>query len=311
MEKDELIRTHTLETAELRKKNNILREAVEKLETQLHVAANSNFSHGYSEYDHLGKDPTTWDDFQSHHSLHIGPDALPTPATDTSMSLIPIESDKSINKPQDDLAFSWNAFYMCLLFGAFIASNSTSFSNTTLPQLSEEYRAESANVLKAVLASVPSDLTSSSTHPSFPSASSATHPSATITGAQIAEMTIGTGLANPAPSNLEELHDHLAMPSKQQEDEQAFGINVNQYNSMTTFEEDELDFKPHPPSNLQQALAAMRNNGIQTNKVTSDVYSRSLLWDRLPAKVVNDFRRMVRECGAVPVNDPNNHFNAP
>ena len=45
MEKDELIRTHTLETAELRKKNNILREAVEKLESQLKTSSNTtNFS---------------------------------------------------------------------------------------------------------------------------------------------------------------------------------------------------------------------------------------------------------------------------
>src|SRR5690349_15659442 len=39
MDKDEMLRVHTLETAELRKKNNILKETVEKLERQMRSSA--------------------------------------------------------------------------------------------------------------------------------------------------------------------------------------------------------------------------------------------------------------------------------
>lgn len=74
-------------------------------------------------------------------------------------------------------------------------------------------------------------------------------------------------------------------------------MNTDQYNSLTTF--DDEAFKPQQPSNLQQALAAMRNNAAQHRMgASSDVYSRSLMWDRVPEKVIRDFRRMVHEYGA-------------
>lgn len=58
----------------------------------------------------------------------------------------------------------------------------------------------------------------------------------------------------------ESRHDSLAMPTKQQEIEQVFALNPEQYNTLTTFEEDEnIDFKhPQQPLNLQQALRRIR-----------------------------------------------------
>ncbi|EFW17909.1 conserved hypothetical protein [Coccidioides posadasii str. Silveira] len=96
-------------------------------------------------------------------------------------------------------------------------------------------------------------------------------------------------------TNLDDLHRNLVAPTKQQEEEQAFALTAEQYNALTTLDDDEGDITPQP-SNLQQAYAAMRsqNTGI---KGTSEVYSRSLLWDRVPEKVIRDFRRMVKDCG--------------
>lgn len=76
-------------------------------------------------------------------------------------------------------------------------------------------------------------------------------------------------------------------------------MGAEQYNSLTTF--DDEAFKPQQPSNLQQALAAMRGNAAQAQHrmgASSDVYSRSLMWDRVPEKVIRDFRRMVHEFAA-------------
>lgn len=307
MEKDELIRTHTLETAELRKKNNILREAVEKLESQLKSSSNTtNFSNEFSDFENLTMDNNSWEDFSMVNSLSLETEAISSSTADNSMIVVSNKADKSSEKPSSrgDYPFSWNAFYMCLLFGAFIASNSSSLSSSAIPQLSEEYRAESANVLKAVLASATPETAQTNNQAAVPSSTAAQLPT-TISGAEMARMTSGAG----ATSTLDELHSSLAMPTKEQEHEQVFSLNPDQYNSLTTFEDDDIDFKPQQPSNLQQALAAMRNNGAQSrleNKATSDVYSRSLLWDRVPEKVVRDFRRMVRECGATPVKEEEN-----
>jgi hypothetical protein len=96
-------------------------------------------------------------------------------------------------------------------------------------------------------------------------------------------------------STLDELHDTLVMPTEDQQRAQVFTLNPDQYNQLTTFDD---DFKPSQPSNLQQALAAMRSNAAQHRMGASDVYSRSLMWDRVPEKVIRDFRRMVHEYGA-------------
>lgn len=292
MEKDELIRVHTLETAELRKKNNILKETVEKLERH----ARSNVPTEFSDFENLTMESSPWEDFTMVNSLSL--DTNHGPAAQPSQSMVVAANEKAPEKPANEYPFSWNAFYMCLLFGAFIASNSTSVPARSLPHLSEEYRAESANVLKAVLSSSPPELAHSSTsQPAVPSSSAGSLPT-TITGAEMAQMTGST-----TTSNLDELHNSLAMPTKEQEQEQAFALNAEQYNSLTTFDETGAGYKSQQTSNLQQALAAMRGNAAQTRvpqKATSDVYSRSLMWDRVPDKVIQDFRRMVQEYGATP-----------
>ena len=312
MEKDELIRAHTLETAELRKKNNILRETMEKMEQQLRNAGIGGFNEFGDFEQQLGMDHD-WEDFSMVNALSLDPEPTPTSRAEDS-TVVKSEkagqtssssSQQSSQQQNNDHPFSWNAFYMCLLFGAFIASNSASLSTTKLPQLSEEYRAESANVLKAVLASSTSE--NGATATSSGASGSASLP-ATISGAEMAQITSGPAAT---ASRLDELHDTLAMPSKQQEDAQVFALNPDQYNALTTFDEivsgdannggDNKD-KAQKPTNLQQAFEAMRNQDSRRKmngaRATSDVYSRSLLWDRVPEKVLRDFKRMVRECGA-------------
>lgn len=302
MEKDELIRVHTLETADLRKKNNILKETVEKLERHARTAAPAMTTE-FSDFENLTMDSSPWEDFTMVNSLSLDAESVPT-STAHSSSLVVSTNDKE-KSATSDYPFSWNAFYMCLLFGAFIASNSSTLSARSMPQLSEEYRAESANVLRAVLSSSPPELAQGQ---GAVASSSAMPMPTTITGAEMAQMT-GTA----APSNLDELHNTLAMPSKQQEQEQVFALNADQYNSLTTFDDAGVDYKQQQqqPSNLQQALAAMRGNVAHKlpNKATSEVYSRSLMWDRVPEKVIRDFRRMVQEYGVAPVKEEDSGFS--
>ncbi|RHZ59468.1 hypothetical protein CDV55_101897 [Aspergillus turcosus] len=307
MDKDEMIRVHTLETAELRKKNNILKETVEKLERQMRSSATTNLNTDFSDFENLTMDNAPWEDYTMSNGLQLETESTPATSTMQSSAMVMSTNDRVTEKSttSSDYPFSWNAFYMCLLFGAFLASNGPSLSARSIPQLSEEYRAESANVLRAVLAASPPELAQANTQQAVASSSAAPMPT-TISGAQMAQMTAGTAHS----SNLDELHSTLAMPTKEQEKEQVFSLNAEQYNSLTTFDETHVDYKSQP-SNLQQALAAMRDNAAINKlpaKATSDVYTRSLMWDRVPEKVIRDFQRMVQEYGASPIKEEQSGF---
>lgn len=317
MEKDELIRVHTLETADLRKKNNILKESVEKLEAQVRMPNASALGSDFSDFGNLTMDGATnnsWDDFVMVNNSSLNAESVSGSMAPSNAMINTSTSanDKPRDKNSSDSPFSWNAFYMCLLFGAFIASNSTNLSSRSIPNLSEEYRAESANVLKAVLSQdqAPSTTNQAAAAPSVSASASTRALPATISGAEMAQMTSATGAQ---PSSLDELHNTLALPTKEQEQEEAFSLTADEYNSLTTYDES-ADFKqPQQPTNLQQALSAMRSNSAQNRmhmKPTSDVYSRSLMWDRVPEKVIHDFRRMVQEYGASPVKrEDNSNFD--
>ncbi|KAJ5114456.1 hypothetical protein NUU61_000215 [Penicillium alfredii] len=312
MEKDEMIRVHTLETAELRKKNNILIETVEKLERGAKPAVPDNLAGDFSGFENLGMDGNPWDDFAMPNGLPLHSESLP--ASSTAVQPQPLrQANGNPEKPNpavaSDCPFSWNAFYMCLLFGAFIASNSTSLPGRSLPQMSEEYRAESANVLKAVLASSPPEMAQPSHNAAVSASATGSAQPTTITGMEMVQM----GSGPTASSALDELHDTLVMPTEDQQREQVFSLNAEQYNSLTTFDDHGAGLKPQQPSNLQQALAAMRNTAAQHRiqaASTSDVYTRSLMWDRVPQKVIRDFRRMVQEYGASPMKDATAGFQA-
>ncbi|DAA77800.1 TPA_exp: Uncharacterized protein A8136_5503 [Trichophyton benhamiae CBS 112371] len=310
MEKEELIRTHTLETGELRKKNTILREHLERMEMNSSNPSDSGSTvrNDFSDYGGLNMDNPSWESFSLSDEFSLDTEQRPQPRSPTptparhpfTLDFSSKKTEKQAEKPltQSDSAFSWNAFYMCLLFGAFIASNSTSTSQPAIPALSEEYRAESANVLRAVLASGSPDGNSASIVGPSPS-SSALLPT-TISNSEMAQIT--SGPTGGAATNLDVLHNNLVAPSKEQEDAQAFAMTTKQYQALTTLGDDEMG-EDHvaPPSNLQQAYAAMRNNGLQNRAAfkgngNPDIYSRSLMWDRVPQKVLQDFNNMVREC---------------
>ncbi|PGH12711.1 hypothetical protein AJ79_04071 [Helicocarpus griseus UAMH5409] len=308
MEKEEMIRSHTLETGELRKKNAVLREHLEKAELNAQSATNSTFRNEFSDYENITMENAPWDDFSMVNDFSLGTEnhslvRTPTPVPDNTVLVK--KSEKASEKPPghtESSPFSWNTFYMCLLFGAFVASNSSSASPPAIPALSEEYRAESANVLRAVLASADSSEPAQALNPGAipgPSSSATTTLPTTITGAEMAQITSGAGASG---SNLDHLHHNLVAPTKQQEEEQVFALSTERYRSLTTLEDDGGDYKPGP-SNFEQAYASMRNAGMQHNKNAPEIYSRSLLWDRVPEKVVRDFRRMVKDCDAAAKNE--------
>ncbi|KAJ5209998.1 bZIP transcription factor bZIP-1 [Penicillium cf. griseofulvum] len=286
IEKDELIITHTRQTANLVKRNRILEERIQQLEHGAKPAQESQPG-DFTSFENPTMESSPWDGF----SMVTG-----TPLQPEGVQTLHIQASQQVKAPEksnsgSDLPTHWNAICMFLLLGAFCASNSTSILGRSMSQLPEEYRAESANVLKAVLAS-PSSNDLANQHSINHGSTTGPSP-ATISGMEMAHMSSAQSL----PSNLDQLHNTLVMPTEEQEREQAFSMNADQYNSLTTFEDPSGDFKPQKPSSLQQAFAAMRDATAQRTRMhsalSSGVHSRSLMWDFVPEKVVQDFHRMV------------------
>jgi hypothetical protein len=301
-ERDEAIRSKTLETAELRKMNNILKDHIrdyERAAASTH-GLHDGISNEFSSFDELGTEDSNWeDDF----SLINNNDFIHDPMEQTDMVSAPPPpppppTNSSSTESKSDTPFSWNAFYMCLLFGAFIASNSGTNSKPAVPALSEEYRTESANVLKAVLASgpgVPRALIPSSSPEAVRSHAHHRAP-ATISGPEMAKMT-------KAPQdNLEALHSSLTAPSRRQRETAAFSLSAASYDHLTNPDpflsgpdapEEPFEAKP---SKLQTAFNAMQESRQDVDKVINrDVNERSVMWERVPEKVLRDFRRMVED----------------
>lgn len=290
-QRDEAVRTKTIETQDLRRQNNALKEVVRDLENQrkAHQYASStpaeithshqdNYTPDFNSFDHLGIDDN-WDagslfGNEDYNKMdHSGPAQQSTPK--------PHPAKVTVDTSKSDVPFSWNAFYMCLLFGAFIASKSTSSTTSSqlqdrIPALSEDYRAEAGAVLKAVLASTPESAGSL-----FPSPARNPHEHAAST------------------SNLDAMHTTLTTPSRHQELVSAFSLSAASYNHINHPEGLDLEdssehgLYAHTPTPLERQFADMQRQHADVDRVLNRGAERSVFWDRVPAKVLRDFREMV------------------
>ena len=304
-QRDEAIRTKTTETQDLRRQNNALKEVVRDLENQrrAHQFASStpaeihphqdNYTPDFNSFDHLGIDDN-WDagslfGNEDYNKMdHSGPAQQSTPKPHPAKAPVTVDASS-----KSDLPFSWNAFYMCLLFGAFIASKSNSSTTSSqltarIPALSEDYRAEAGAVLKAVLASTPES--ASTLFPQQPASLSRQH-------------------QHPTPSNLDAMHSTLTSPTRAQELVSAFSLSAASYNHINHAFDDpsspSMSNNPHlnpndlyqqDPTPLERQFADLQRQRADVERVLNRPgVERSVLWDRVPAKVLRDFREMVGE----------------
>ena len=283
MEKEELVRQHTLETAELRKKNTFLMEDAQRRTSisMSTVPSSAGYSSTFSEFDHLSmNDSPTWDDFAMFNHGHM--------ESEVQKQEMPVASrqkeDKAMVKEEDKSAAS-GLLLTLLLCGAWVASKGAG-NAAAMPQMPEEVRAASTTVLDniykdaglQVSASTTGDTKMMTPHP---------HPQRHI---------------NPAynqANNPFNTFNQLTVPTRQQQRDEVFSLTATQYNAMTT---DETLYS-HPPQkprrNLQDALTALRWNGKKGS--AADAYTRSLMMDEVPTNVVRDFARMVGERVAEPI----------
>ena len=313
-DRDEAIRTKTLETAELRRMNNILKDTVRDLERQQNARAFSAndadaFSNDFNNFKDLGLEDTAWDDgfslitgddLKMEESDSLQRQATPRPPASSNQPSAPVSAAKSDVKV--DAAFSWETFYMCLLSGAFIMSQAGSLSKAagaapsvavvtpSMPTLSDEYRAEAGNVLQAVLASGPDG-----PHEVLPSRPAASVDSTNFPHA-LSRMT-----PQSSDTPLDNLHNSLTTPSRHQEAQAAFSLSAASYNHINSpdceFDDDD-EIVEIKPTKLQQLFATMQAERDGLERMTglgSKARERSVLLDRVPEKVLRDFRAMVAQ----------------
>ena len=288
MEKEEMIRCHTLETADLRKKNAHLTEQAQKLESisMSAVPSSTGFSADFSDFDHPTMQSSPWDNFSMVHDFSIEAEQK----QETSLVMLPNKA-KAASKDDDKTATS-GLLLMLLLCGAWVASSGSTASTPSIPKMPEDVRVASA----AVLENIYKDAGLQPAEVPGPKGSQAIvkrSPSRDRSKTTLSPFDFGSLSASPISS----LHDQLVTPSMRQQREQDFSLTADQYNCLTS---DEALDEPAAPAasgrrNLGDALAAMRR-GKQGS--AAEVYTRSLMWDEVPTNVVRDFARMMAQCNA-------------
>ena len=274
-EKEELVRQHTLETAELRKKNICLADELQRLESMSMSAppSSAGISAGFPEFEHLTMDTSSFDDF----AFIENPIMNTEPKSEASLVVLPKKETPTPMKHEDTSAAS-GLLLMLLLCGAWVASKTPS-ATAVIPRMPDDVRVASSAILKNIY----EDAGLEPCH--------TMRPSSHIPGMAQA----GPFSSQPTSAPLAALHNDLTTPTQQQEREQLFSLSADQYNHLMSDDlfVDEADINaPSARRNLGELFAATR---VEKKGPAAEVYTRSLMRSEVPAKVVRDFARMVAE----------------
>lgn len=307
LEKDEMLRAKTNEVADLRRQNTLLKEHIRELETH---GAGTAMSSMATDFNDFNVDDSDWEhefslvdgeDFKTEEMDSLQRQATPRPPPAPAAAAR--EPQLQVSTSKSDTSFSWNAFYMCLLFGAFIASSGNKSSGaynvdtSQLPALSDEYRTEAGNVLKALVGGGPTGATAGDV-PSARIQTSVT-PRMTISGHELSQMSTGSNTR----SNLDKLSATLVAPSRKQEVRAAFSMSSASYNRIMDptvgLDDDDDTDMPSSPSigpiaRAHARLEAEIRERERAVGVKNDIEERSVFDHKIPDKVLHDFHDFVR-----------------
>ncbi|KIM97630.1 hypothetical protein OIDMADRAFT_129628 [Oidiodendron maius Zn] len=285
LEKEEMVRNHTIETGDLRKKISVLTEHIQRLESAHPTAGPSTngFSSDYADIDSLTMDGA-WD------NISFVNDFAADGEVKTEGSLVPSKKVENSLLSDPEKPAAQGLLLMLLLFGAFVASKG---SSPSIPQMSDDVRAASATLLEDIFKDAGVSQAASGVAEAV-----APLPSGGSWSAGHAPSTGEAEMSGMASSTLGDLTDSLVQPTEEQNREQLFSLSAAQYNGLVS-----PDFMQNVPPrstsqgrrNLGETLAAMRHNSKNS---AAEVYTRSLLWDQVPSEVVRNFAKLVSESNA-------------
>ncbi len=287
MQKEDMVSNHTIEMGELRKKNAFLTEQAQKLDTisMSAVPSSAGYSAEFSDFDHLTMESGGWDNFSVVNDFNMEAESR----QESSLVVLPKKEKMAVK--DDDKAAASSLLLMLLLCGAWVASNNSSSVPPAIPRMSEDVRVASAAVLDNIyrdagLQPLQTSLLGNNRAEREKPIGSSSSMKTTLSAVEIASL---------SNSPLASLHHQLITPSAEQQRDQVFSLTANQYNGITSgdfFEEQKSPLHP-PRRSIAETLADMRSD---KHGPAAEIYTRSLMWDAVPAVVVRDFARMVSEC---------------
>lgn len=290
LEKEEMVHRHTIETGELRKKNAILVDQMQRIEgTAMSTAPSSTgFSADFSDCDHLTMN--SWDDFSMIPDFSIETDQhaeAPKAATNNKEMANSIAVNAS-----NDKAASSGFLLMLLLCGAWVASRSSNSSADLLPTFPEELRTASATVIDNIYRDSGIRIQNHITSKQPGIMSTVQDVGSRAPKSALSDMEF----ASISQSPLESLHQRLITPSEQQVQEQAFSINAYQYNDLASSGGFSNSLPRTGHRSIGEILAASQAPG----EAIAETYTKSLMKDRVSSQVLKDFASMVAQTKRLP-----------
>jgi len=297
MEKRDMLMKHTEETSSLRKRIQVMTDRMDASPAPAMSAnpSSSGFSEFNAEFDTLNIGPHDWDNllFTSDNNLvpedfafgqqSMGPMKQPS-TLGKKASTATIVPTKKVNENSNEQPIASSLLFMLLLCGAFVASKPSSSATSELPKMPPDVRAAAPTVLSNLLAD-----TNPSGHQQQLRAAMQSFPEPVPS--DIPQMN------NRGVNKLDQLHHQMISPSKQQSDEAAFAMTQAQYASLMdlgpTADVDRMNGQIHPARRNLAEVLANAHTPDPSNK--ADIYTRSLLFEQIPADVVKQFKEMVRD----------------
>ena len=315
MDKEELIRRHTIETTELRRKNAILTEQAHKLESisMSTVPSSNGYSTGFEDFGNLTMESSPWDNF-SYEFNEMEPSVA---KQETALVMLPKKETThhaatNNGARADNQGATSGLLLMLLLCGAWVASQSdtsasdSSVDSSLIPRMPDDIRVASTAVLESIYqeAGIEPAMDNHLARSSSVQTSFSLKNSPTPTAGK------PTAFSHHGPSSsLQTLHHRLITPSAEQHHAQAYGLSAEQYNALSAdddadgeADDDETTLGNHQ-SGTQHSLSGHRRSlrevlgSLRQNKAVGaagEAYTRSLLWNEINPEVVRDFARMVQ-----------------
>lgn len=142
-EKEELVRRHTIETAELRKKNAYLADHAQKIDSiaMSAVPSSTGYSAEYSDFENLTMESSPWDNFSLVTDFNL------EPKHEAEHSLVVAARNGSNTEKEGATTAASGLLLMLLLCGAWVVSNNTSTSSGPISRMPEDVRMASTAVL--------------------------------------------------------------------------------------------------------------------------------------------------------------------
>jgi hypothetical protein len=293
-EKVIMLERNTNETGDLRAKIAVLTEQLEIAASAMPERSSSGeYSDFTNEMNGLTMHPNDWDFLVNDYVM----ESDSTPQKPQEMALVPKKKEAVLDEEQPAAS---GLLMLLLLCGAWVASKTSGSSMPTIPTMSDDVRAASAVVLDSVM----KDAGVSDPSQAF---SGMSDPSPSGVARQLPFHMADTTSRN---HRLDAVHSKLVNPTKAQAAEAAFSLSVNQYDSLTqdfkrpSYSSGSSDDEAITPSastsshrrNLADTLKAMRDDA--KGESTANVYTRSLLWDRIPTEIVQQFKQIVEASGS-------------